>query len=150
MDRKRLVKASVLIAAACGLLLAWRLTSEAVPVSAEDGQRTSAAPALVLACRERDFGTLPQGMVLRTLFRVENGGDRRLILVDKTAACCGEEPDPRGFIVPPHEAKELPVEVDTMQWWGHMEHVVEYTTNDPATPRFTLKLTARVTTAPSP
>jgi len=150
MDRKRPVRTAVFVAAACGLLFAWRLVSEAVPASSDSGCQAPAAPVLVLPCREHDFGTVTQGIVLRTAFRVENAGDRRLILVDKTAACCGEEPDPRGFIVPPHEAKELLVEVDTMQWWGRMEHVVEYTTNDPATPRFALKLTARVTSPPSP
>ena len=150
MDRKRPAKAAVLVAAACGLLFARRLASEAVPVASDSGRKASATPALVLPCREHDFGTVTQGIVLRTAFRVENAGDRRLILVDKTAACCGEEPDSRGFIVPPHETKELPVEVDTMQWWGRMEHVVQYTTNDPATPRFALKLTAQVTSPPSP
>ena len=52
--------------------------------------------------------------------------------------------DIKAVIVAAGHTEELIVEVDTAQWYGCMEHTIIYTTNDPSTPRLSLKVTANV------
>jgi hypothetical protein len=48
------------------------------------------------------------------------------------------------MIVPPGGSATLPIELDTATLAGAVDHVVEFTTNDPNRPRFSLTLRADV------
>jgi len=91
---------------------------------------------------QRDLGTVSQGKVLRAVFRVENTGTRRLILVEEVDGCCDQTADQLSITVAPGDSQDITVEVDTARWYGHIEHKVHYRTNDPKLPRFSLAVTA--------
>jgi len=102
------------------------------------------APKLVFSSLQRDLGTVRQGDMLRTTFRIANEGGRRLVLHDVSGPCCGQPDDSRRIIVPPGRSTSLCVEIDTAQWFGRMEHTARYTTNDAQFSELALKVTALV------
>jgi hypothetical protein len=109
------------------------------------------APRLQSDQRQRDLGLVAQGAVLRTTFTVANHGRRRLILLQRGKACCGQETPSRRLVVPPGKSLDVAVEVDTSRWFGRMCDLTEYLTNDPRTPRLTFAVAAFVECAlPSP
>ncbi len=135
---------AAVLAAVAGLLSAWWAAHKALPAWLAEDHAGSAAPMLVLLCTEHDFGTVSQGVVVRTAFLIRNAGNRRLVLFQEQERCCGQLSDLPPVIVAAGQTEELAVEVDTGQWYGRMERTISYTTNDPIVPRFGLKVTADV------
>ena len=150
MNRKGFPRAALLAGLAAILLVAWWLPSPLTPAWARNDRAGPSTPSVVLPDTQRDLGTVSQGAVLRTSFRVENAGSRRLILIEEAEGCCGQSAQPRQITVPPRGSKELTIEVDTARWSGEMEHRVRYSTNDPKLPRFTLTVSATVRSPPPP
>ena len=126
------------------LFLGMWLSSPLLPARPPDGRAGGSAPKAVLSCRHRDLGSVTQGDVVQGVFPVTNAGSRRLILSPRAAGCCGRPADFPQVIVAPGDSAELSVEVDTARWSGQVAHTALYTTNDPALPRFTLRVTAVV------
>lgn len=87
---------------------------------------------------------VPQGDVLRIRFPIANEGTRRLIVTELGAACCGTTAADRPIVLAPGESTELVVAVETVRYFGRLEHTARYLTNDPRLPRFTLKVTGDV------
>jgi hypothetical protein len=149
MGKTRWNRAAIGVAAA-GLAAASWIALESVWGSSAAEHAGTSAPMLVLKRTSRDFGTVSQGAVLQASFTVENAGARRLVLVEKRGGCCGQSTGPQSIVLEPGEKKDLDVEADTARWFGRMDHRAAYFTNDPATPRFSLHMTATVTAPPSP
>lgn len=106
---------------------------------------SKADAVVVLPNNERDLGAVSQGKVLQASFAVSNAGNRRLILLEETGTtCCGQAAGPRQLIVAPGDSRDLIVKLNTAQWHGMAEQIVHYTTNDPKTPKFALRVTAIV------
>lgn len=123
--------------------LAWLYAEWSVPFPFETSDPYAGAPRVEVALRERNFGAVSQGELLRTTIPLTNRGSRRLVLVPLNQPCCGQDGLPE-LVVPPATSVEIPVELDTAQWFGDVRHVVEYATNDPRAPRLTFTLKARV------
>ena len=143
MQRKRLKSVAVSLVAAAFSIGMW-LSSSWLPAWSPNGHAGGSAPKTVLSCRQRDLGSVTQGDVVRAVFPVSNAGNRRLILSQRGAGCCGRPAHAHQVIVAPGDSTELSVEVDTAQWAGQVDHTVRYTTNDPALPQFALRVTAVV------
>jgi hypothetical protein len=126
------------------------LSSTLLPAWPPDGHAGGSAPRAVLSCEHRDLGSVRQGGVLRAVFPVTNAGNRRLILSQRGAGCCGRPAESHQVIVAPGDSAELSVELDTARWAGQVGHTVRYTTNDPALPQFSLRVTAVVEPPPRP
>lgn len=144
MERRSIKTVGICLLVLAALFLGGWLPSCMLPAWPTPNDAGSLFPSVVLSCNERDLGTVPQGSVLRTSFRITNAGPRRLVLLREAEGCCGQSADPREIIVPPSGSKLLDVEVNTAQWHGRMEHTVRYTTNDPKLPRLALRVTADV------
>jgi len=138
------------LAIVAGLFLGQQVACLVLPARLEDARAGSSTATIELPCRERDYGTVPQGTVLRTSFPITNVGSRRLILVERSRACCGESPGQPETVVQPGEATELKVQVDTSRWCGRVREVVRYNTNDPDVPQFALTVTADVRPSANP
>ncbi|MHC4402877.1 MAG: Ig-like domain-containing protein [Planctomycetota bacterium] len=144
MKRNRLRKALPVLAILAGLFLGPWLARAVVPTWLEGERGENAAPVLVLSQSECDLGTAKQGAVLQATFPVTNAGTRRLILTEHLQGCCDEKAEPRQVSLEPGESKDLEIQLDTTPWYGHVEHAIHYTTNDPRMPRLTLSVTAKV------
>ena len=144
MVRRCLKAGALALAIVAGLLLGQWTACIALPAWLGNGHAGGSGPTAVVPCTQQDLGTVPQGEVLQTGFPVTNTGTRRLILLEKSRACCGQSTPQHQTAVLPGEATELRVEVDTSQWSGRMREVVHYATNDPDLPRFSLTLNAQV------
>ncbi|NQU24219.1 MAG: DUF1573 domain-containing protein [Candidatus Nealsonbacteria bacterium] len=143
MNRQRF-KMIVLVCGAAALLwVGWINCRSSAALS---GQRRAAvsAPQLVATSVRRDLGTVARSAVLRTTFRVANRGTRRLVLVEQGQRCCGGSVGVQEIIVPPGDSRDVPVQVDVGPWLGRMEQTVQYTTNDPQRPRFSVTVFAKV------
>jgi len=132
------------LAVLAGLFLGQQAACIVLPARLENARGGSSTPTIDLPYREQDLGTVPQGTVLQTSFPITNIGRRRLILVERSRACCGESPGQPETVLRPGEATELRVQVDTSRWCGRVREVVRYSTNDPQMPRFALTVTADV------
>jgi uncharacterized protein (DUF58 family) len=144
MARRCLKGTALALAAVTGLLLGQGAASVVLPAWLGHGAAASSAPKIELARTRRDLGSVPQGRVVRATFRIKNVGDRRLVLAERSRACCGGSTDRREIVVPPGGSTEVEVRVDTRQWCGRLHEVVHYTTNDPQMPRFALGVNADV------
>ncbi len=141
--RSKYMKRSVLVIAIVGvLLLALCVRSGWVAAWADNGLAGVQAPRILIPCVQRDLGNVSQGKVLRTEFRVENTGTRRLVLMEETPGCCDQTENQLSITVPPGGSRDIAVEIDTARWHGHIEHIVRYRTNDPQLPLFSLAVTA--------
>jgi hypothetical protein len=149
MRSKRFTQVAATFAVVAGLTLGY--ASVLWPLSAwlSNDSTGGSGPTLILPNARRDCGAVRQGVVLQPSFPISNAGGRRLILVEKTEACCGQAVDPHRIILAPGDATELTVEVDTARWCGRMQHTVHYTTNDPKLARFALRVNAIVSREPS-
>ena len=132
------------LAIVAGLFLGQQVACLVLPARLEDARAGSSTPMIELPYREQDLGKVPQGTVLRASFPITNVGSRRLILVERSRACCGQSPGQPETTLPPGETTELRVQVDTSRYCGRMREVVRYSTNDPDTPQFALSVTAHV------
>lgn len=141
--RRRYPRKIILVAAIGGvLLLALCARSRWVAARTDNDHGTVDNPSVVLPNLAHDLGTISQGKVLRAIFRVENSGSRRLVLVEETAGCCDQTADQHSITVAPGDSQDITVEVDTARWYGNIEHRVHYRTNDPELPQFSLLVTA--------
>jgi hypothetical protein len=132
-------------AAGLAILMLWSANSACVlPAWSNANHADSSSPKLALPTLQRDLGTVDQGDVLQTTFRITNAGRRRLVLHEEARRCCGQSAESRRIIVPPGRSTLLHVEIDTAPWLGNMEHMARYTTNDPQLPQLALKVTALV------
>lgn len=150
MHRRRFKTFAACLPFLAALVLGAWLSAGVLSAWPRRGHAGGTSPKVVLPCKQRDFGTVTQGRILRTTFPVQNTGTRRLIVVEDAERRCGRSADPRSVMVAPGDSTELAVEVDTATWCGRMEHVAHYSTNDPSLPRFALRMTAVVTSPPSP
>jgi hypothetical protein len=150
MRRKPSRRAALVLTIVAGLLVGLWLARIAVSAWLGFNPPGSTAPVAELSHTTRDLGTVSQGPVLRTTFPITNAGARRLVLIEHSEGSCDESAEPRQVILTPGDSAELEVEVNTALWYGQMEHVVHYTTNDPRLPRFDLTVTATVQSPPGP
>ncbi|NQT16870.1 MAG: DUF1573 domain-containing protein [Planctomycetes bacterium] len=148
MRRRSLKTLAVCLLLFAALCFGVRLPSLVLSAWAGTDHAGGRAPKLVLPSLQRDLGTVRQGDVLRTTFRVTNAGGQRLVLHEQGRPCCGQSDESRRIIVPPGRWTLLHVEIDTAQWFGQMEHTARYTTNDPQLTQLALKVTALVESPP--
>lgn len=92
-------------------------------------------PRAIVVCAEQNLGTLRQGEVREVCFRVRNAGERRLVITNATANCCGQAMEHLQFMVAPGDFVEIHLPVDTSGWFGQMRETFSFTTNDPRQPR---------------
>ena len=148
MRRAIKVLAVLVLLAVLGLGLG-HVGARMVPLAQNASLQTHPLAAAELSHTQRDFGTVTQGEVLREEFQVNNTGTRRLVFQRDVPGCCGEPAETQAVIVPPGGSATLPIELDTATLAGVVDHVVEFTTNDPEMPRFSLTLRADVRPADS-
>jgi hypothetical protein len=107
-------------------------------------------PRAVLQRKEHDFGHVKAGALLLAGFRLENTGNKRLIVREQARGCeCVTVNQPE-VIVPPGGSRTLAPGLDTKKFEGALKTTVEYRTNDPQLPTITLVLMAEVTPSPEP
>ena len=135
----RISSDTALVVLGGGLLVLWGMHSWA----STSGAAGPGGPSAVLASTRRDLGALVQGPVLRVTFPIRNTGDRRLVVRQVTASCCGQ-PAAKSTIVMPGGSAILDLEIDTNRWSGEMHESVEFATNDSSLPEFTLRVEGRV------
>jgi hypothetical protein len=101
-------------------------------------------PSVELSITEFDAGQVAQGVQLEAEFPLRNTGGRRLIIRSAKPACCEHLADETAVLLSPGQETVLHVTVDTQKWFGRMEHLAEFTTNDPRCPRLTLCVRATI------
>lgn len=100
--------------------------------------------AAVLKRTQWDFGAVQQGDVLRTSFPIQNLGNRRLIVQQKSSSCeCASSPS-QTIIIQPGKSTTIAAVVDTSGIEGAFQMELEFTTSDPQLPEFTLTLLSEV------
>jgi hypothetical protein len=144
MRPRRFKTLSICLLGLAAVLFSARLPSRVLPAWSNANHADSSSPKLALPSLHHALGTVRQGDVLRTTFRITNAGRRRLVLHEEARRCCGQSAESRRIIVPPGRSTLLRVEIDTAPWLGNMEHMARYTTNDPQLPQLALKVTALV------
>jgi len=138
---KKLAKLATL----CVLLLASLLVVRAAGRAYLSAVETESARAVAeLERTEWDFGTVSAGSDIRASFPIRNVGGRRLILVEQSRSCgCLSTQEPE-IIVPPGGSRDLEILLKTSQLDGSVRKHVQYGSNDPELPTFTLTLIAEV------
>jgi hypothetical protein len=150
MVRRCLKGGALALAIVAGLFLGQQAACLLLPAQFDSDSPGSSTPVVELPYREQDFGVVSQGTVLHGAFSVSNVGGRRLILVERSRTCCGQSPEKRETVLPPGQATELRIQVDTSRYCGRMREVVRYQTNDPEMPQFALSVIADVTASAKP
>jgi len=143
MRRTAKILAAVAVLAALGLGLG-HVAARMVPLVSAGSPGPDGFAAVSLGTTQRDFGRVVQGDVLREEFAIKNAGTRRLVVQRNTGGCCGQPVETQAIMVAPGESATLPVEWDTAAMAGDAQHVVQFTTNDPKLPSFSLTLRADV------
>jgi len=108
-----------------------------------------AAPVAVCSAPTHDFGVRTDDGVVKHLFRIENKGDRPLVL-QAGRACCGAKLTLPERPVPPGQGVDLPVELALRGRDGKINKALYIHTNDPALAVLKLELTGRVIAIPGP
>jgi len=99
--------------------------------------------SLSLSTNVVDLGRTSARREWRVPFQVCNSGDKRLVINEVDAACCGDSAR-ETIIIPPGETVEVAVNLDTRFGTGPVENIASFTTSDPDHPRFNLTVRAFV------
>lgn len=143
--RGKFIGISLLVAASvCCWFLGRGAARVLGPRWSATSQDASVGPLVLLSDTERDFGSVVQGTVLNATFPITNRGGRRLILRQRSQACCGESGTAQAIMVGAGQSHELEIEVDTARWHGAMKHSTVFESNDPRRPRLTFTVRAQV------
>jgi hypothetical protein len=130
----------LLLVLALMLILALAIGSSAIPSLAR--MPSGEAPRIDVQIAERDLGDVSARGVVAVEFAVRNAGNRRLIL--REVACCGSTASKTNWTIQPGERVSLPVHVGTSRYWGLVETLRTFATNDPSRPQFTLSVRMNV------
>lgn len=125
----------------------WLLVGVCVTSSAYLAIQTHVAPPatkpkLIAPQTELDLGMVVSPAIVRASFTLHNAGSRRLIVREDVCSACG----PAEWLIPPGQAQDLTIEMDTAGLRGEVRHVRHYTTSDPVQPRLALAVTVTVQT----
>ena len=91
-----------------------------------------------------DFGKVPEGGVIRHVFKVKNTGGTPLEIKSVSAACGCTAAAPREKQIAPGRTGEIEVKFDTRNRPGRNEKTVTVVSSDPKTPSLTLLIRAEV------
>lgn len=142
---------SLLVAASlCGWFLGRGAARALGPGWTPTSQDASVGPQVLLSDTQRDFGTVVQGTVLNATFPITNRGGRRLILRQRSQACCGESGTAQAIMVGAGQSHDIEIAVDTARWHGAMKHSTLFESNDPRRPRLTFTIRAQVESPTQP
>ncbi len=99
-----------------------------------------------ISCSEPtwEFGTVPEGEVVRHVFTVKNVGDAPLKIESARGSCGCTATVVSANEVPPGGEARIEVSVNTQGRRGRLEKSVVVASNDPKNPRLTLKVAGRV------
>ena len=95
-------------------------------------------PIAVLAHTEWDLRDASPDSAWRSAFPVKNAGNRRLIILHRPRGCDCNDSVRRKIVVPPGESVSLEALVETADLGSDTHVELDYATNDPALPKFTL------------
>ena len=128
-----------------GVLSAYHFGNSGTLQIAGPTRKTHSQQAIaVLKSTQWDFGVVQQGEILRTSFFIQNVGDRRLIVQQRSSSCdCASTPS-QTMIVQPGKSANIAATVDTHGIEGAFQMELEFTTSDPQLPEFTLSLLSEV------
>jgi hypothetical protein len=144
MRKKTLLYVVVTVALVC--FFAFRLFSTFASMEIRtDRALTPEGPIPVLERDLWDFGVVPSGPTLVTLFPIKNVGGRRLIVRRRTSSCECVAGDQDTIILQPGESTEITATLDTRELEGAFQLELPYTTSAPNLPKFTLYVRATVT-----
>jgi hypothetical protein len=87
-----------------------------------------------------DLGSVPAGKVLETRFKVVNDGGTRLVIRKQTSNCPCVNARWKPLIVFPGATQYITLTLDTRELEGPFQFEMDYATNDPELPKFTLTL----------
>ena len=99
-------------------------------------------PHLVISATRCNLGMVSANQSLVARFVLRNTGDGRLIVRRDNGACCGQQDDT--IIVQPGDTTELVIEFESTGQLGPLEKSFSYATNDRASPRFQLVVSALI------
>ena len=105
----------------------------------------SGAPRLIVDRMEQDFGRVPQGPPLKTVFTLSNKGEGDLHILDIQRTCgCVVPENLKGKTIPPGGSLPLTVSLTTANKALSLAKSLIVKTDDPALPALRLKLRAYV------
>lgn len=114
-------------------------------VSQVAGSPSGAAPRIEFLTKTHDFGKVPEGPKVKTLFRFKNTGKGVLKIQDVRASCgCTAAAADGATEIPPGGTGAIKAEYDTEGRPGRAVKTITVTTNDPQNPTVTLQITAEV------
>jgi rhodanese-related sulfurtransferase len=113
------------------------------------GVNVAAAPEISVDSAIYDFGNVVEGIAVSHTFILSNVGDEPLLIERVRASCgCTTTTFPKDNLAP-GEATELEVIVDTAGFGGSISKSIYIESNDPTSPKQTLKIMGTVTRAES-
>ncbi len=101
-------------------------------------------PRVTLDRTEHDFGRVPEGALLMAGFEIHNTGGKRLVVREQARGCACVTVGRREVMVPPGGSQNLTPGLDTKKLKGPLRTTIQYQTNDPQQPTFTLVLLADI------
>ncbi|MHC5019368.1 MAG: DUF1573 domain-containing protein [Planctomycetota bacterium] len=101
-------------------------------------------PVIVFDAQRHHFGTVEQGHSPTAVFRFRNTGKGPLQIVRIHSHCSCAPVLPGRRIIPPGGTGEIRVTFQTLAFTGSVAKTVDVTSNDPATPKVTLVVSADV------
>jgi len=105
----------------------------------------AAAPAIAVDAPEYSHGTVFEGFAIVHSFVLRNTGDAELRIGRVTATCGCTATELATDRLAPGQSIDLQVLIDTTGYRGASAWVIHVDSNDPVTPRLTLRITATVT-----
>ncbi len=107
-------------------------------------QAADAPPAITVAEPTFDFGKVPEGGVIRHVFKVKNSGGSPLEIKSVSAACGCTAAALKEKVIAPGRTGEIEVKFDTRNRPGKNDKTVTVVSNDPKTPTLSLLIRAEV------
>lgn len=112
------------------------------PLSASSDPDSPPVAAVEPLCK--DFGAVAKGSVLSAHFRIQNKGNRRLLLRRVDATCDCTSNDVGLVVVDPGSCRTVSLEFTCADRAGRQRHEATYRTNDPRQPFLSLVGMAQV------
>jgi hypothetical protein len=114
------------------------------PSATSSALAAPAPPVISVAAPVFDFGKVPEGGVIRHVFKVKNDGGSPLEIKSVSAACGCTAAAPKEKEIAPGRTGEIEVKFDTRNRPGRNEKTVTVVSNDPKTPTLSLLIKAEV------
>lgn len=116
--------------------------SEPSPIA---NDAAAAIPKISFPETEHNFGVLEEGIEAKYIFKIENKGQKELVIKTVFSTCGCTIPTMKTKHIAPGSSADMEVVMNTSMKQGDVKKPIEVRSNDPVNPVSTLYVTAKVT-----